>query len=199
MRLSLNFIFWLITFLFAGTSFFYTYNVISFKNRQGGKSGPVNFNSGQKVIVAGIIDGDEITVKMGEARFIVRILGIWSFDATANDTLTQGQGRAAVNYLQANVLNAEVILEFDKFTIDRNNRLLACVRKNGRDVGLDMVASGTCLVYTKYPFPRMAEYLSAEREAGKKKLGLWGDPNVRSRSLELKKLWERESQGKEGG
>jgi len=198
MRPSLSGVFWLVTLLFLGASLFFTVNVISLKSRLSDPGGPPAFASGQKVTVVKIIDGDEVSVNMGEARFIVRIIGIWSFDATANDTLTQAQGKSAVNYLEAALLNREVELVFDRFQKDSNNRVLAYVQSNNVDVGYDMVSRGICLVYTKYPFPRMEPYLAAEALAGKNKLGLWGDTGIVIRARVLKKLWLRERQNKEG-
>lgn len=197
MRPSLGGVFWLVTLLFLGASLFFTTNVFIFKNRLSDPDGPDTFASGQKVTVMSIIDGDEISVNMGGARFIVRLLGIWSFDATANDTLTQGQGRNAMNYLEATVLNREVELVFDAFRKDANKRVLAFVRVNGSDVGYDMVSKGTCLVYTKYPFPGMDNYLEAELAAEKKKLGLWSDAGIVIRSRVLKKVWEHDRRNKE--
>ncbi|MBP7738259.1 MAG: thermonuclease family protein [Spirochaetes bacterium] len=197
MRPSLSGVFWLVTLVFIGTSVFFTVNVITFKNRLSDPGGPAEFPSGRKVTVAAIIDGDEISVNMGEARFIVRILGIWSFDATANDTLTQGQGRAAMNYLENTVLNREVELQFDKFRQDENRRVLAFVQMNSADVGYEMVSKGICLVYSKYPFPRMDAYLAAESAAERGKAGLWGDTGIVIRSRVLKKVWDHNRRKKE--
>lgn len=192
MRPSLSGLFWLVSLLFVGASVFFTVNVFTFKNRLSDPGGPAEFPSGGKVTVASIIDGDEISVNMGEARFIVRILGIWSFDATANDTLTQGQGRAAMNYLENTVLNREVELKFDAFRQDENKRVLAFVHMNNADVGYEMVARGLCLVYAKYPFPGMDAYLAAESAAERGKVGLWGDTGIVIRSRVLKKVWDHE-------
>jgi len=136
MRPSLSGLFWLVSLLFVGASVFFTVNVFTFKNRLSDPGGAAEFPSGRKVTVASIIDGDEISVNLGEARFIVRILGIWSFDATANDTLTQGQGRSAMNYLENTVLNRDVELQFDKFRQDENRRVLAYVHLNNADVDM---------------------------------------------------------------
>ncbi len=198
MRPSLSGVFCLVTLLFLGASLFFTINVFIFKNRLSDPGGPGEFASGQKVTVVRIIDGDEISVNMGEARFIVRLLGIWSYDATANDTLTQGQGRAAMNHLEAIVLNREVELVFETFRRDENKRVLAAVHVNNTDVGYDMVSKGICLVYTKYAFPGIDTYLQAELAAEKKRLGLWGDTGIVIRSRVLKKLWDHERRNKEG-
>jgi len=198
MRPSLSGVFWLATLLFLGASLYFTVNVVTFKSRLSDPEGPAVFPSGQKVTVVKIVDGDELSVTMGEARFIVRILGIWSFDATANDTLTQAQGKSAVNYLEAALLNRDVELVFDRFQKDSSKRVLAYVQANNTDIGYDMVSKGICLVYTKYPFPRMERYLAAEALAGKGKLGLWSDTGIVIRARVLKKLWLRERQNKEG-
>lgn len=192
MKLSLNGVFWLVTFVFIGASVYFTYNVFSFKNMLSDPNSTIEFPSGQKVTVSGIIDGDEISVSMGDARFIVRILGIFAYDATANDTLTQGHGRAAVNYLEAVLLNREAELVFENLRRDQNKRVLAYVQVNNTDIGFDMIQKGICLVYTKYPFSRMGKYLAAEAAAETKKSGLWGDAGVIIRSRELKKLWEHQ-------
>ncbi len=197
MRVSGIGVFWLVTALFIGASLYFTVSVFSFKYRLSDPNGPDEFASGKKVTVISVIDGDEISVTMGGSRFIVRLLGIWSYDATANDTLTQGQGRIAMNYLETTLLNKEVGLVFETFKRDENKRVLAYVHRDDTDVGYDMVSKGMCLVYTKYPFPRMEKYLSAEIAAEKRRLGLWGDTGIVIRSRVLKKLWESEGRNKE--
>lgn len=177
--------------MFLGLSLFFTFNVISFKNKLNVSSKDLKIDSGQKVTVVRIIDGDEISVKLDNNQFIVRLLGISSFNPTINDPSIQNVAQNALIYLEKNLLNKEVTVVFDNFVKDEENRLISYLAQNGRDIGLDMVDSGYTLVYTKYKFSRMHEYLKHENAAMLAKQGLWGNPVITQRSIQLKKIWEQ--------
>ncbi len=190
MRVSTNSIYWIVVVaLFSAASFFTMKNII-FKQGLHSVNG-ARFESGKKVIVERILDSDEISVKSGETRYTVRILGVKSFESTANDTVVQAIGKMAFNHLGVSIGGNEVELVFDEFKKDPEGRILAYVHRSGVDVGLDLVQRGYTLVFTKYPFSRMKDYLAAEQEARSMKMGLWADPAVTERSLRLKALWER--------
>lgn len=191
MRFSFNSFFWIFSILFFALSLFFTVNVFLFKNRLNISAKGLEVTSGQKVLVIKVIDGDEASVKFDNKQFVVRIQGISSFNPTINDPYVQNVTQSALTYLEKTILNREVTLVFEKFLQDDQNRLIAYLHLENRDVGLDMVDNGLTLVYTKYPFSRMAEYLRHENGAMAAKQGLWGNPVVANRSIQLKQIWDQ--------
>lgn len=190
MKFTFNTLFWMTALFFLGAALFFTVNIGIFKAKLNQDAASISFASGQKVVVAKIIDGDEISVTMDGRQFIVRLMGIQSWEAAVDDPTMENVGKDALRYLDKVVMGNEVELRFESFRKDRNNRVLAYVYKNNIDVGLDMVTEGLTLVYSRYPFPRMAEYLTAEELAMKQRRGLWGIPAAAARAQQLIRLWE---------
>ena len=178
--------------MFLGAALFFTISVEQFKRGLNISSDEINFSSGQKVTVVKIIDGDEISVKLASAQFIVRIFGISSFEPEVNDPVMENISKESFRYLEKTILNNDVELVFEKFQKDKEKRVLSYVYYKGIDVGLDMIANGYSIVYTRYIFPRMDEYLKAEKKSIETRKGLWGQPTAAKRSMQLKKLWDTE-------
>ena len=171
---------------------FFTIRVESFRRELNASTTGLEIASGQKVQVVRIIDGDEVSVRVGAAQFVVRILGVSAYDPGVNDPLTENVAKGAVRYLEKVILNNEVELTFASFQKDARDRVLSSIYKNGIDIGQDMIANGHAVVYTRYPFARTTEYLLAERDASTRSRGLWAIPAMRERSLRLKKVWAQE-------
>ena len=71
-------------------------------------------------------------------------------------------------------------MDYSKY--DRYQRVLGKVLVNGEDVNLEQVEAGMAWHYKKYqgeqsPSDRV-KYSDAEREARRRKVGLWSDPNA---------------------
>lgn len=192
MKISFNSILWFLFAMFLGAALFFTISVEQFKRGLNISSDDINFSSGQKVTVVKIIDGDEISVKLANAQFIVRIFGISSFEPEVNDPVIENISKESFRYLEKTILNNEVELVFEKFQKDKEKRVLSYVYYKGIDVGLDMIANGYSIVYTRYIFPRMDEYLKAEKKSIETRKGLWGQSIAAKRSMQLKKLWDTE-------
>jgi endonuclease YncB( thermonuclease family) len=170
---------------------YFTISVERFKSRLYTSAENLNFPSGQKVNVVKIIDGDEIAVKMNNSQFVVRILGISSYEPAVNDPVMENVAKDTLRYLEKTILNYDVELVFEKFQQDKDKRVLAYVYYKGTDVGLSMVENGLSIVYTRYPFPRIEEYLHSERISRNARKGLWAVPAAAERSMMLKKLWKK--------
>lgn len=192
MRLSFNICFWFVIFLFSGMGLYFTINVVDFKSSLSMKPGSIEIISGQEVIVNEIIDGDEVSVKLNNKVFIVRILGIKSFNPTVNDPVIQNFAKTTLRYLKNKLLNKNIKLVFDEIKFDSKKRLLSYLEINGSDIGKNMVKEGLTLVFNRYNFSRINEYLNEENKSIKTKQGLWNIPNLKKRSLRLKDLWEIE-------
>jgi len=182
-------LFWILLALVCGVSLYFTLDIARIRKGLTASASGLAITSGQKATVKKIIDGDEFLAEMGTRRFVVRILGISSFDATLNDPVDKGAGEAALFYLQKTAMGGEVELEFDELKVDSSERLLSYVRVSSVDLGEDMVAEGLSLVYTKYPFSRVNRYLRAQRAAREAKKGIWGNARLEKRAIELQRLW----------
>lgn len=192
MRISSNVIYWAVVAYFFGASGYFTYRVQNLKNKLESTPAPVEFPSGEKVKVTKIISGHELIVEYKGLPATVRMLGIMSYPSNVNDPLMENIAKNSWRYLEENVLNKDIKILFDKFQKDSYNRILGFVYSDSRDIGLELVANGYSVVYTRYAFPREATYLKAEFEAQKNKKGIWGVPAAAARSRQLKILWENE-------
>jgi endonuclease YncB( thermonuclease family) len=195
MRLTTDHLFWTISLALLGAAIFFTVSITSFKKELNLSGKILEIRSGQEAMAVKIIDGDEISVMINSQQVVVRILGIFSFDPTVNDPLYQNIGKSSYTFLKNTVLNKNVTLVFQEFKKDSNNRILAYVHMGKADVGKEMLSKGLTLVYIKYPFYRLNEYLETEKIAKQSKTGLWGDPNVAKRSIQLKNQWRINGEG----
>jgi len=189
MRLTTDHLFWTVSLALLGASIFFTVSITMFKKELNLSGKILEIRSGQEAWVAKILDGDEVSVIMDDEQVVVRILGVFSFDPNVNDPLYQNIGKSSYTFLKNKILKKTVTLVFQEFKKDPNNRILAYLHLGGVDVGKEMLAKGLSLVFVKYPFSRLDEYLEIEKLAKQSKAGLWGDPSVTKRSLQLKNQW----------
>ena len=156
---------------------------------------PELFADGDLVTVSRVIDGDEIRVKNDNGSTRVRLLGIKSFDSTERDFLLAEYGKVAVDFLSEEVLQQQVQIKIIDKQVDDEGRLLAKVMFGEgleRDLAEAMVANGLTLVYTKYSFPLMNQYLDVQEHAKQNKEGLWQNQRVSARAESMLKLWSAE-------
>lgn len=198
MRPSLNQAFLLLVLLLAGSSLYFTARVAAFKRSLHSKPLAATLKSGQAAVVQRILDGDEISVMVGQEPMIVRLLGVSAPDPTMNDPEMQPAGRQTLLWLENNVQGKQVELVFDEMKTDARKRLLSYVQVEGRDLGQDLVEKGLALTYTKYPFSRLGAYVLAEDGARRARLGIWSDPKVARRAEQLKALWDAERRKGDG-
>jgi endonuclease YncB( thermonuclease family) len=192
MRILADRLFLILVLFLCGASAYFTVEISRVKESMKVSTANLHIISGQKGTIKKIIDGDEVLVESANRKFNIRILGISSFDPTLNDPLDKSAGESAVFYLQKMILNNEIEIIFDEYKVDANDRVLAYIHKNSVDIGEDMVNEGLTLVYTKYPFSRITKYLRTQKIAIDAKKGLWSNPRLEKRSLDLLKLWEHE-------
>ncbi len=131
-----------------------------------------------------IDDGDSLRV---EGIGKVRLLGIdapeWKEGYRDAYYIRQGvspQTLRAVAKKSRDLLIAElkgrtVRLVTDSPPRDKYGRLLAYVFLDERLINRLLVEKGLASVYRKYPFSRKGEFLKAEDQARRKKLGLWAN------------------------
>ena len=156
---------------------------------------PERFSDGDLVTVSRVIDGDEIRIHKPGGSTRLRILGIKSFDTTERDFLLLEYGKIAIDYLTEEALGKEVQIKVAEKRVDNEGRLLATVlmgENKQNDLAETMVANGVTLVFTKFPFPKMEQYLESQNRAKAEKQGLWQNQRVSARAESMLKLWSAE-------
>lgn len=128
--------------------------------------------------VVWITDGDTITVRMGERKEQVRLLGIDTPEMDDKRQPWRDQARAASLYVREQLKGRTVTLEGDTVQPDRDphQRLLRFVFVDGRNLNLELVRLGYAKVYRKFDFNGKTEFLQAEAEASASKVGVWTLP-----------------------
>jgi len=113
--------------------------------------------------VIGVSDGDTITVLVSNRQVKIRIEGI--------DCPELGQpfSRVAKTFTSQRVYGKTV--ELQPREADRYGRLVAKVRSDGADLGLELLSAGLAWHYTQYSNDRA--YAEAEQAARAKRIGLW--------------------------
>jgi hypothetical protein len=105
MRILADRLFLIIVLILCGTSAYFTVNIARIKESMKVSTANLHLVSGQKGTIKRIIDGHEVLVESANRKFVLRILGISSFDPTLNDPLDKSAGESAVFYLQKMILN----------------------------------------------------------------------------------------------
>lgn len=134
-------------------------------------------------VVVKVADGDSITVKSDGTKLKVRLYGI---DAPEIEKLNrktsvvakQGQlyGEEALRALEGKVLHKQVRL--DIIDIDKYRRSVAIVTLDDRNINFEMVTEGWAWAYRKYlDRPYASEFIEAEEQARRQRLGLWQQNN----------------------
>jgi len=100
-------------------------------------------------------------------------------------------GKVASRYTQKKLTGKYVKLEFESYQRGRYGRLLAYVFVDGKNINLDLVRQGLSPYYTKFGKSQKydAEFRAAEKRARKKKLHIWGHPELTKKYLRLKSKW----------
>lgn len=130
--------------------------------------------------VVDVVDGDTITVALGDRVETVRYIGI-----DAPELATRGRGavpggREAANANAALVARRTVRLELDTQERDVHGRLQAYVYAGERLVNAELLQQGYARLMTVPPNVRYAErFVKLEQEARDARRGLWGDPTER--------------------
>ena len=148
------------------------------------------FNTkGKKLFdVLAVVDGD--TIKVSELGTL-RLIGIDTPETKDPRKPVQCFGKEASQYAADNLKGKKVYLEFDPANrIDKYNRTLAYVyREDGYYYNLEAVKNGYAFAYTKYPNPRLEEFLVGQKEAREGAKGLWNSNtcNGQSKAAEVSK------------
>lgn len=132
--------------------------------------------------VTRVYDGDTIIL---EGRKQVRLLGVNTPEIESRHRSEEPGGVAAKKWLQNQLRDNQVYLEFDQVKRDKYKRLLAHVfLPNGKHVNLALMESGLATISIIPPNGRYSDKLiQAQQYAEKQKLGIWSMPEYQPRPI----------------
>ncbi|HXG70900.1 MAG TPA: thermonuclease family protein [Gemmatimonadaceae bacterium] len=125
--------------------------------------------------VSRVVDGDTIVV---DTVGTVRLIGIDSPETKDPRRPVDAFGAEASHQMSALALNQDVRLEFEGQRRDVYGRTLAYVYlADDRMLNVEMIRRGFAHAYTTYPFSKMEEFRSWQRDAQRDSRGLWSTPS----------------------
>lgn len=129
--------------------------------------------------VVRVVDGDTVILSMDGEDVRVRLIGVDTPETVHPRKPVEWFGKEASAYTKRLLEGRRVFVELEPGPThnDIYGRLLAYLYRVPDDlfINLDLVQQGYGHAYTKYPFSRMEEFRKAERQARRKRRGLWGD------------------------
>ena len=147
----------------------------------------------EKCRVIRVVDGDTIVIDYHGKSEKVRLLCVDTPESVHPDQKQNiPKGKVASQYTEERLSGKSVDLEFEGRRLRGNyGRLLAYVFVDGVNFNLELVRQGLSPYYTKYGYSERydEDFKSAERQARKEGLGIWGDPELTQKYLRLKSKW----------
>jgi len=144
--------------------------------------------------VTRVYDGDTIIL---EDKKHVRLLGINTPEIESRQRAEEPGGVAAKKWLQTQLQENQVYLEYDQVRRDKYKRLLAHVfLPDGKHLNLALLENGLAVISIIPPNGRYTDkLLQAQQHAEKLKLGIWAMPEYQSRPIDQitnhAKGWQR--------
>lgn len=132
--------------------------------------------NGVSALVKRTVDGDTLSVIVGEVEEKVRLLGINTPESVDPRRAVECYGKEASRQMDILVTGHHVILvpDFTNDDRDKYGRLLRYVYlEDGTFVNEWMVKQGYAFAYTTYPFRFKSSFVQLERIARSNELGLW--------------------------
>ncbi|MCP5246400.1 MAG: thermonuclease family protein [Burkholderiales bacterium] len=133
--------------------------------------------------VKSVYDGDTIILGNNQR---VRLLGVNTPEIESRHRPGEPGGLAARAWLQNQVRNRQVYLEYDQEKKDKYDRQLAHVfLRDGTHLNLELIKQGLAFMSIVPPNLRYAETFSrAQQQAEKQALGIWRESGYQVRSLD---------------
>ena len=131
-------------------------------------------DTGLLLDVKKVVDGDTVSVsQIGK----LRLIGIDTPELKDPRKPVQCFALEASNKAKELLNGRKVYLVYNPVEkLDKYNRTLAYVfRDDGLDFNAEMIKLGYAQAYTKYPHPRLDEFVKYGQQARENKLGLWSD------------------------
>lgn len=130
-------------------------------------------------------DGDTLSVNMNGTIEKVRFIGVDTPETHDPRKEVQCFGQAAADFTKKLIGENKLRLQADPLNTDRDryNRLLRYVfLPDGRLVNAEIIKQGYGFAYTHFPFTKLDEFKSYQKEAETTNLGLWGSCDVTTES-----------------
>ena len=146
----------------------------------------------QRITIERIIDGDTVEILLSSGlKDTVRLIGVDTPEVSKSNRADEYKGvtdvlcldlwgakatEFAETYLTGGKQGIQTVtLEADSLTGERGyyDRLLAYIIVDGIDFNSLLVENGYARVYTEEPFSKATTYLSLEKSAQQKNIGLW--------------------------
>ncbi len=142
----------------------------------------ISQSSRQLYPVARVYDGDTIIL---EDKKHVRLLGVNTPEIESQQRAEEPGGVAAKKWLQAQLQENKVYLEYDQVKRDKYKRFLAHVfLPDGKHLNLALLENGLAVISIIPPNGRYSDKLvQAQQHAEKLKLGIWGMPEYQTRPI----------------
>ncbi len=131
--------------------------------------------------VTSFSDGDTISVDMNGVTEKVRLIGVDTPETHDPRKEVQCYGQAASAFTKQLIGANRVRLQADPENTnrDRYKRLLRYVYlPNGQLVNAEIIKQGFGFAYVYFPFSKLEEFKTYQKEAESKGLGLWGECQV---------------------
>lgn len=131
-----------------------------------------------QAIVMQVKDGDTVVVAPieGGQFFTCRLYGIDAPETAKKGKPGQAYGDESEKELKSIILGQ--IVEIEMTGAKTYDREVCLIRKNGKDINLEMVKRGYAWAYRQYlRRPYASEYINTESEARNKRVGLWQQAN----------------------
>ena len=136
--------------------------------------------AGKSFRVVKVVDGDTLDVDCPDGDYDstrIRLLGVDTPETVKPDTPVQHYGPEATRYVRAAAMGKSVSLTLPPQRMrDVHGRLLAYViLPDGRNLNLDLVATGHGYADPRFSHPMMRDFKRAQGEARKAERGLWAE------------------------
>jgi micrococcal nuclease len=128
-----------------------------------------------------VLDGDTISVDMNGTLETVRFIGVDTPETHDPRKPVQCFGQVASAWTKERLTDKAVRLEADPTNNDRDkySRLLRYVYlPDGTLMNAELIRQGYGFAYTIFPFEKLAEFRTLEREARETNRGLWAGCNI---------------------
>jgi micrococcal nuclease len=125
--------------------------------------------------VLSVIDGDTITIKQGNYKKTIRILGIDTPEKKGGYRKEECFGDEASEYTKHLLKNKKIRLVKSKVgnQEDKYKRLLRYVYIDDKDIGEELIKNGYAESYKKFPHDKKNLYNEIEKESQKNEKGMW--------------------------
>jgi micrococcal nuclease len=140
--------------------------------------------AGERAVVAHVVDGDTVRVRLASRELTVRLIGVDTpelHDRHDRGAPPQPFAREAAAFTRTALSGRTVRLEYEAAErYDRYGRTLAYVfLADGTCFNRELVRQGYARAYTRFPFQQQEQFVADERAARAAGRGLWAQAENR--------------------